>query len=80
MADDSGISRRGFISSSVTGLAAAGFMGLSPGNVFAQEKKEKGEIIYRTLGKTGLKIPIVSMLAKPVDRGVKRLTKGKWGL
>ncbi len=61
MAGNSGISRRGFISSSVTSLAAAGFMGLSPGSVFAQEKKEKGEIIYRTLGKTGLKIPIVSM-------------------
>jgi len=61
MAGDSRISRRGFISSSVTGLAAAGFMGLSPGSVFAQEKKERGEIIYRTLGKTGLKIPIVSM-------------------
>lgn len=55
------ISRRGFLSSSVTGMAAAGFMGLSPAAVFAQDNKEKGEIIYRALGKTGLNLPIVNM-------------------
>lgn len=61
MAGDSRISRRSFIASSVTGLAAAGFMGIPSGAVFAQEKKEKGEVIYRTLGKTGLRMPIVGM-------------------
>ena len=26
------------------------------------------------------KIPFVGIIAKPADRGLKRLTKGKWGL
>ena len=26
------------------------------------------------------RIPIVGIVAKPADRGLKRLTKGKWGL
>lgn len=26
------------------------------------------------------RIPLVNILAKPADRGLKRLTKGKWGL
>ena len=25
-------------------------------------------------------IPVLSMVARPADRGLKRLTKGKWGL
>jgi predicted aldo/keto reductase-like oxidoreductase len=63
MEDNSSLSRRGFISTSLTGLAAAGIAGFSPGAVFGQEQKKKteGEIIYRTLGKTGLKMPVVSM-------------------
>ena len=26
------------------------------------------------------RIPVVGIIAKPADRGLKRLTKGKWGL
>ncbi len=62
---DSKFTRRGFLSTSITGLATTSILGLSPGMVLAQETKEtansKGEILYRTLGRTGLKIPIVSM-------------------
>jgi predicted aldo/keto reductase-like oxidoreductase len=61
MTHDSGLTRRKFISSSITGLAAAGFMGISPDAVLAQVKKEKGEIIHRTLGNTGIRLPVVSM-------------------
>lgn len=56
--------RRSFLKMGMTGL-----VGLSAGPVIAQDKqKEKGEkrkenrkMIYRTLGKTGFKLPIVSM-------------------
>lgn len=62
---DNRLSRRGFISSSVGGLAAAGIFGISPGLIYAQESTEKNkkqvDIINRTLGRTGLNIPIVSM-------------------
>lgn len=63
MEDKSKLSRRGFISTSISGLAAAGIMGFGPSAVFGQEqeKKAEGELIYRTLGKTGLKMAIVSM-------------------
>jgi hypothetical protein len=63
MEDNSRLSRRGFISTSLSGLAAAGIAGFNPVTVFGQEQKKKteGEIIYRTLGKTGLKMPVVSM-------------------
>lgn len=63
MTNNAKITRRGFISSSITGLAATGFMGFVPGAVFAQEteEKQKRDIIYRTLGRTGLRMPIVGM-------------------
>jgi predicted aldo/keto reductase-like oxidoreductase len=56
-------SRRSFLTKSVSGLAAAGVLGYAPGIAFGQdkEKQTEGEIIYRTLGRTGLKVPIVSM-------------------
>ena len=64
MGDDR-LSRRGFISTSVTGLAAAGLFGLSPGALYGQESsgknKKQGDIIHRTLGRTGLSVPVVSM-------------------
>ena len=64
MGDDR-LSRRGFISTSATGLAAAGLFGMSPELIQAQEQKGKdnkpGNIISRTLGRTGLSIPVVSM-------------------
>lgn len=61
------LDRRGFISASIGGIVTAGAAALAPGRLFAQEKpvapkaKQKGGVIYRTLGKTGIKMPIVSM-------------------
>ncbi len=59
-------SRRNFLSKSIAGIAAGGLMGPLAGTVLSypsEEKKsgQKKEIIYRTLGKTGIKVPIVSM-------------------
>jgi len=56
------VSRRGFITSSVTGMAAAGIFGF-PALAAAQgkETRPKGEIIHRKLGRTGLELPVVSM-------------------
>jgi len=63
-ANKSDISRRNFLGASLTGLASAGMISLTPGSLFAQDKakdKAKNEIIYRTLGRTGMKVPIISM-------------------
>jgi predicted aldo/keto reductase-like oxidoreductase len=49
-------SRRGFIKKSVAGLAGAAAL---PSVLVSQEKKST--FVYRTLGKTGIKLPIVSM-------------------
>jgi predicted aldo/keto reductase-like oxidoreductase len=59
-------SRRRFLTTSITGLASAGLVGVSPQRLFAQDadreaKKPAGDMIYRELGRTGLKVPIVSM-------------------
>jgi len=71
MSEKSGkVTRRGFISTAVTGLVSAGVLGMSGRKVFAgQEKKEANEakggepakILRRTLGRTGIELPIVSM-------------------
>jgi predicted aldo/keto reductase-like oxidoreductase len=59
------LTRRGFISRSLAGMAAAGVAGVAPSFALAEEKTDKKEAppeaIYRELGKTGLKIPVVSM-------------------
>ena len=64
------VTRRGFISTAVTGIVSAGVLGVSGRKVFAGEDKQnekamKGKepkrILRRTLGKTGIEIPIVSM-------------------
>ncbi len=64
------VSRRKFIARSLVGLAGAGLAGSTPALALAQgtdtEKKtdkaaDSGEIIYRTLGRTGVKLPVVSM-------------------
>jgi predicted aldo/keto reductase-like oxidoreductase len=76
--DRSDISRRRFLSASLTGLAAAGLTSLGPGLAAAQEKagardeankdKKSGpKMIYRELGKTGIKMPIVGMGAMNAD-------------
>jgi len=57
----SGFSRRKFLATSAVGIASAGIAGLSPALSIANEtKKSAGEIIYRELGKTGLKVPIIT--------------------
>jgi predicted aldo/keto reductase-like oxidoreductase len=60
------LNRREFLSKSAAGMASVGLLGLSTKELQAdnqdtptQEKKKK--VIYRTLGKTGLKLPIVNM-------------------
>jgi len=62
----SNLTRRGFISRSLAGLAAAGVAGMAPSLALADEKAKQAaageaEILYRELGKTGIKMPIVSM-------------------
>jgi len=66
MTHDPTMSRRNFIATSVGGLATVGLGALPAAAVFAQEQEGKpaapeGEIIYRTLGRTGMRVPIVSM-------------------
>jgi predicted aldo/keto reductase-like oxidoreductase len=67
---NSHITRRRFIHTSLSGLAAAGLAGVSPSLASAQEEGESGKqqksestanVIYREFGKTGIKVPIVSM-------------------
>lgn len=56
--DVSGDSRRNFIKKSVAGLAGAAVL---PSVLNATEPEKKRKMICRTLGKTGLKLPVVSM-------------------
>jgi predicted aldo/keto reductase-like oxidoreductase len=51
------IDRRGFLK---TGLAATAGIALAPAALGADLKSPEGEIIYRTLGNTGLKVPVIS--------------------
>lgn len=54
------INRRGFLKTGITG--AAGIMTLSPSLVSAAIPSEQEKnVIFRTLGKTGIKLPVVSM-------------------
>jgi predicted aldo/keto reductase-like oxidoreductase len=60
------LTRRGFIARSLAGIAAAGVAGAAPSLALAQGQEEAAkaggsEAIYRTLGKTGIKVPIVNM-------------------
>jgi hypothetical protein len=52
------INRRGFIRTGITG--AAGVVALSPALVAAAPSEQNQNIITRTLGKTGMKIPVIS--------------------
>jgi predicted aldo/keto reductase-like oxidoreductase len=58
-----GVSRRGFLSATASGVLGIGLAGLGPRRLAAKdEKKEKkGKIITRGLGNTGIELPIVSM-------------------
>lgn len=72
------IDRRGFLR---TGLAGAAGIALAQSAICAGSDRPDGEIIYRTLGKTGLKVPVISFgvmrsdnpgLCKAAyDRGIK---------
>jgi len=52
------INRRGFLFKGITG--AAGIMTFSPSVVAASASDQENNTIYRTLGKTGLKVPVIS--------------------
>jgi hypothetical protein len=51
------LSRRGFLR---TGLTGAAGIALAPGVIKASSRSPQDNIIYRTLGKTGMKVPVVS--------------------
>jgi predicted aldo/keto reductase-like oxidoreductase len=53
-----GCSRREFFTRTISGVATAGLLGY-PGKALSEQPEKK--IIYRTLGKTGIKVPVVSM-------------------
>ncbi len=54
--------RRKFIKSSIAGLAGASlFPTIMREKAYANEPEKKANFIYRTLGRTGIKLPIVSM-------------------
>ncbi len=52
------INRRGFLKTGIAG--AAGIVALSPSIVSAATADQHSDIISRTLGKTGMKIPVIS--------------------
>ena len=61
-----GLTRRGFISTAVTGLVSAGIVGVSPSVSRSRQEEEKKkdegiEVITRKLGRTDIVLPIVSM-------------------
>jgi aryl-alcohol dehydrogenase-like predicted oxidoreductase len=51
------INRRKFLK---TGIAGAGIVAISPGLVSAVTSFQEKNTLYRTLGKTGLKVPVIS--------------------
>jgi aryl-alcohol dehydrogenase-like predicted oxidoreductase len=50
------ISRRGFLK---TGITGAGLVAISP-SLLSSPSVQENNIVYRTLGKTGLKVPVIS--------------------
>ncbi|MGC1389981.1 MAG: aldo/keto reductase [Bacteroidales bacterium] len=52
------ISRRGFLRTGITG--AAGIVALSHSHTLAASSNQQKDVILRTLGKTGMKIPVIS--------------------
>jgi uncharacterized protein len=52
------IDRRGFIRTGIAG--AAGIIAFPPSIIKASPESQESDIIYRTLGNTGLKIPVIS--------------------
>jgi predicted aldo/keto reductase-like oxidoreductase len=74
--------RRHFIRNSAAGLVTAG-LGLTGLKAGAQASTSNGKIVYRTLGRTGMRIPIVSygvmnsdspdLLNRALDAGINHL-------
>ncbi|MCX6326629.1 MAG: aldo/keto reductase [Bacteroidia bacterium] len=59
------INRRGFLRTGITG--AAGIVAFSPSLVSAVSSDQAENIIYRTLGKTGMKVPVISFGVMKAD-------------
>ncbi|MFC1481670.1 aldo/keto reductase, partial [Candidatus Neomarinimicrobiota bacterium] len=57
------LDRKNFLKSTVTGLAGISFLGstVAPGIKNSEGDEDGAKFIYRTLGNTGIKVPIVSM-------------------
>jgi predicted aldo/keto reductase-like oxidoreductase len=57
-----GISRRDFLKFTAAGLGGCVYLGANEKSLSAEVQEEKEEkITYRTLGKTGLKLPVITM-------------------
>jgi predicted aldo/keto reductase-like oxidoreductase len=77
-----GISRREFVIKSTVGLMAAG-MGMHPARMCGAETSTSPKIVYRTLGRTRLRIPLVSfgvmnsdspdLIHRALDLGINHL-------
>src|SRR5512133_1389119 len=52
------INRRGFLRTGITG--AAGIVALSPSLISAAKPDQQSDVISRPLGKTGMKVPVIS--------------------
>lgn len=55
------LSRRNFIRNGIAGVIGAAFLPNTSKAVFFQEEEDERRFIHRTLGKTGIELPIVSM-------------------
>jgi uncharacterized protein len=79
---ENGISRRKFMATGGAAVAALGLGGLT-GQASGKESSGSSEIVTRTLGRTGLRLPVVSfgvmnsdspdLIRKAVDIGIKHL-------
>ena len=86
-------SRREFLSKAVTSFASAGILTVSGNKLLSSdnektESSSQKEIIYRTLGKTGIRIPIVNMgvmnssdpvlVRKSYESGIRHFDTAAW--
>ncbi len=77
-----GMSRREFVIQSTVGLVAAG-IGMHPARMCGAETSTSAKIVYRTLGRTRLRIPVVSfgvmnsdspdLIRRALDMGINHL-------
>lgn len=87
------VSRRNFLATTVSGISAMGLLGLSSQALSSPEQDKKAresenKIIYRTLGKTGISIPIVNMgvmnaldaalVKRSYEMGVRHFDTAAW--